>query len=386
MKAVKLHHVAPHASERGHMGEEPTWNGVGEEPVTVVDATYKNSIGRGLNWYRYVCDYGDYVLFLKEWILTYRPESAKKDLTRLDKLPEKQVNSSIAIIARMQLQGFPLDDADVDTIIVYINELKRMDKVKKEEDAEPSGPSVQDRMRVQVQGVLSEVDQAVDDFLINDVAVDFDALREKIFNPNFKAPHLAIIEKYIKRYVKEWEEALAAMGGNFWYESSEQLVEGYAYAGKKVLKNIIEKFSNLNGTLSTEANKVKMVRIRKKKPMDKKKMVAKLKFLKECKELGLTSIAPSDILGASVLWVYDCKKRKLGYYEGEFAGSLHVKGTTILGVKPSFQKTLRKPEEQMVAFSKLRKNQTSNFFDAIKAKPQALTGRTNTDLILLRVD
>lgn len=386
MKAVKLHHVAPHASERGHMGEEPTWNGVGESPVTVVDATYKNSLGKGLNWYNYVCDYKDYVKFLQEWIHTHRPETAKKDLSRLDKLPEKQVNSSLAVLARMHLQGFPLDDADLDTIIIYINDLKRMDKVKKTDETESSGPSVQDRMRVQVQGVLSEIDQAVDDFLINDVKVDFDGLRDKIFNPNFKAPHLAIVEKYIKKNVVEWEETVAAMDGNFWYETSSQLAEGYAYAGKKIMKNLIEKFSTLMSSLSTEGNKVKMQRIRKKKPTDKKKMVAKLKFLKECKELGLTSISPVDIIGASVLWVYDCKKRKLGYYEGEFTGSLHVKGTTILGVKPSFQKTLRKPDEQMGEFSKLRKNQTANFFGAIKAKPQALTGRTNADLILLRVD
>ena len=283
-------------------------------------------------------------------------------------------------------KGFPLDDGDIYTINQYIDELKNFDKIRKTTETEPSGPSVQDRMRGQVQGVLSEIDQAVDDFLVNNVAVDFEKLRDKIFNPNFKAPHLAIIEKYIKHYMVEWEETVAAMGGNFWFETSPQLADAYAYAGVKAMKNIMEKFSTLTGTLAIEGNKVKMQRIRKKKPTDKKKMVAKLKLLKECKELGLTSINPVDIIGASVLWVYDCKKRKLGYYEGEFVGSLHVKGTTILGVKPSFQKTLRKPDEQMAAFSKLRKNQTANFFGAIKAKPQALTGRTNADLILLRVD
>jgi hypothetical protein len=370
------------------MGEEPTWNG-DEFSKQVTDSNYKIMLGRGLNWYNYVCDVEDHRKFFEEWIQTHRPNTEKKDLARLDKLSEKEICpefSVLARIARMHLMGFPLDEGDIHLLTTFFNDLKRMDKVEKAKGEESTGPSVQDRMKIQVQGVLSEIDQAIDDFLVNDVAVDFDSLREKIFNPNFKAPHLAIIEKYIKRQIDEWQEAMDAMDGKVKDETSIQLTEGYAYAGKKILKNIIDKFSTLTGTLVTEGNKVRMVRIRKKKPTDKRKMVAKLKLLKECKELGLTSINPVDIIGASVLWVYDCKKRKLGYYEGEFAGSLHVKGTTILGVKPSFQKTLRKPDEQMTAFSKLRKNQTANFFGAIKAKPQALTGRTNADLILLRAD
>lgn len=380
MKAVKLHHVGPSAAERGTIGEEPDWT---ETKVT----NYKSALGLGLNWYNYICDSKNYAKFLSEWIQTNRPDTAKKDLARLDKLSEKEVNATTAIFARMHLRGFPMNKAHIEIINTFVDDLKRVDKLKTSASDEPKGPSVQDRMRQQVSGVLSEIDVAVDDFLVDNVKVDFDKLRDMIFNPNFKGPHHAIIEKHLKRYISEWQEAVDAMNGTLRNEDSGQLAEGYAYTGgPKFLNNAIVKFSALRNALTVEGTKVKMQRIRKKKPVDKKKMVSKMKFLKECKELGLTSVNPADIIGATTLWVYDCKKRKLGMFEGEFSGSLHVKGTTILGVKPSFQKTLRKPEQQMAEFVKLRKNQTANFFGAIKAKPQEMTGRTNTDLILVRVD
>jgi len=380
VKAVKLHHVGPSAAERGTIGEEPDWT---QEKVT----NYSSALSRGLNWYNYICDHKNYTKFLAEWIQTNRSDTAKKDLSRLDKLSEKEVNATTAIFARMHLKGFPLSEGHQEIITDYVNGLKRLDKVKSESSDEPKGPSVQDRMRQQVSGALSEIDVAVDNFLVDNIKVDFDKLRDVIFNPLFKGPHHAIIEKHLKRYIAEWQEAVDAMNGNFRNPDSNQLAEGYAYTGgPKFMNNLITKFSALRNTLTTEGAKVKMQRIRKKKPVDKKKMVSKMKFLKECKELGLTSVNPADIIGATTLWVYDCKKRKLGMFEGEFSGSLHVKGTTILGVKPSFQKTLRKPDQQMAEFIKLRKNQTANFFGAIKAKPQEMTGRTNTDLILVRVD
>lgn len=380
MKAIKLHHVGPSASERGTIGEEPDWSNNKE-------VNYKTVLGTSLNWYNYLCDHKNYAKFMQEWIAAMRPETAKKDLSRLDRLSEKEVNATTATLARMQLRGFPLSVDHEKIIHDFVNDLKRLDKVKKVDEDKPTGISVQDRMRQQVSGVLSDIDKAVDDVLVDSVKVDFDKLRDSIFNPSFKAPHLAIIEKYLKHYIEEWEEAVNAMNNKFKDDTSHQLAEGYAYTGgTKFLNNAIQKFGALRGTLATEGSKVKMQRIRKKKPVDKKKMVAKLKYLKVCEELGLTSINPVDIIGASSLWVYDCKKRKLGYYEGEFSGSLHIKGTTVLGVKPAFQKILRKPEAQMKEFVKLRKNQVVNYFTAIRAKSQELVGRTNTNLILLRVD
>jgi hypothetical protein len=93
-----------------------------------------------------------------------------------------------------------------------------------------------------------------------------------------------------------------------------------------------------------------------------------------------------DIIGANMVWVYDTKKRRLGYYEAEVKDSLYVKGPKIYGFGTTCEKILRKPEEQLAEVMKLRKNQTVNWFDGIKAKCKELKGRTTTDLLIVRID
>ena len=142
------------------------------------------------------------------------------------------------------------------------------------------------------------------------------------------------------------------------------------------------------------AKKSKKVRNRAYKPVDPKKLVKKLKYLKTFESitpidhfpLDITSISPVEVIGANVVWVYDAKKRKLGYYKAETDSSITVKGTTVLGIKDSVQKILRKPEEQLMEFMKLGKNGVKKWFDNIKAVEQELNGRTNDNLLLLRAD
>ena len=121
--------------------------------------------------------------------------------------------------------------------------------------------------------------------------------------------------------------------------------------------------------------------------MDKAKLVKKLKYLKNEPTLQVDSISPVELLGASVVWVYDTVKRKLGIYRSEYSGGIHVKGTTIIGIKNSEQKTLRKPEKQLPEFLKLRKSSTQiDWFDAVKAKAQPLKGRTNEHMLILKAE
>ena len=119
----------------------------------------------------------------------------------------------------------------------------------------------------------------------------------------------------------------------------------------------------------------------------KDQVVSKLKFLVSFDELGLKSISPSDILGASQLWVYNTKTRKLGVYHAEHAGGLAVKGSAITDFVPSksVQKILRKPAEKVPEVLKAGKLALRTFMDDIKTAETGLTGRINADTILLRI-
>ncbi|NBR26480.1 MAG: hypothetical protein EBU08_22410, partial [Micrococcales bacterium] len=62
--------------------------------------------------------------------------------------------------------------------------------------------------------------------------------------------------------------------------------------------------------------------IRKKRTVKEKPasvVVAKLNYLQEFAELGLKSIAPEKIIGASQVWAYNTKTKLLGVYNAENA-------------------------------------------------------------------
>jgi hypothetical protein len=109
--------------------------------------------------------------------------------------------------------------------------------------------------------------------------------------------------------------------------------------------------------------------------------------MREFAELNLVSVNPTDIIGASELWVYNTKTRKIGKYVAAVSsGVLGIKGSTILGFdeKLSVAKTLRKPQEQMKAFMGAGKIQLRKFMDGIRATEIALTGRLNSDTVILK--
>ena len=70
------------------------------------------------------------------------------------------------------------------------------------------------------------------------------------------------------------------------------------------------------------------------------KLVEKLKYLKTDDKFKIASVQPDQIIGASELWVFNTKTRKLGKYIaknidpkglGRDGSGLSVKGTTIIG-------------------------------------------------------
>ena len=126
---------------------------------------------------------------------------------------------------------------------------------------------------------------------------------------------------------------------------------------------------------------------RKKKVKSVDKVIEKLQFKKEDNEYKAASINPTDIIGASQLWVFNTKTRKLGCYNATDVGGLNIKGTTLTNFneETSVQKTIRKPEVVLPATLKAGKVALRKVLTDINAVEQALTGRVNSDIILLRV-
>jgi hypothetical protein len=144
----------------------------------------------------------------------------------------------------------------------------------------------------------------------------------------------------------------------------------------------------LNDIMQYRGVKKATKKVRAPKSVSKEKVVSKLKYAKDDKVLRLVSINPVDIIGATELWVYNIKTRKLGKYVADsLQGPLRVKGTSIEGfdVFKSVTKTLRKPADTLKEFAKASKVQLRKFIEDIKATETKLNGRINADTVLLKV-
>ena len=176
-----------------------------------------------------------------------------------------------------------------------------------------------------------------------------------------------------------------------------QLKEGYAHLKKVDIKKFRTAIEELMSALDFIIDQAKAVRKpRKAKPKSADKLVEKLKFAKTDDKYKLASVNPTDIVGASELWVFNVKTRKLGKYVAANpdptgnrrpGSGLQVKGTTITGFDEaqSIQKTLRKPEEQLKEFKGAGKVALRKFLDNINTTDTKLNGRCNPDTILLKV-
>jgi hypothetical protein len=243
-------------------------------------------------------------------------------------------------------------------------------------------PSIQERVKEAAMKMTVEIEDAIESFQTDPEA--FDPKAFKLLNllrgRQVKAAHARIIKELYSRNYNELVEAATT--------KDEQLKEAYAYLSKANLKKITLFYNEILSACDMLAQEAKInKKPRAKKPTDKSKIVAKMKYLKQDDKLKIVSINPQDIIGAKELWVFNVKTRKLGKYVTTEFSELNVKGTTITGFDEikSVAKTLRKPEEQLKEFKAAGKVVLRKFLEDIKAVDIKLNGRLNEDTVLLKV-
>ena len=253
---------------------------------------------------------------------------------------------------------------------------------KKEEKPPGIVINIQDRLREASFKMTEEIEDALQEF--NADPNTFDPKNFKVLNllkgKQAKAAHARIIKNFYEPQLAEIEEALLG--------KDEQLKEGYSHRSKAQLKKLVAFLHEVVSACDMLGQEAKVNRKpRAKKPTDKAKVVAKLKYMKAHEPLKLVSVNPIDIIGSKELWVYNTKTRKMGKYVASEFNDLGIKGTTITGFNEtlSVQKTLRKPEEKIKEFKAAGKVALRKFLDDINAVDLKLNGRINEDILLLKV-
>ncbi len=255
--------------------------------------------------------------------------------------------------------------------------------VKQEKPAAPV-LNIQDRLREAAGGMSEELDYAIDNWITD--PDNFDPKSFKILSllrgKGAKAAHARYIKSFFQR---GYDELMELSSGN----ADEQLREAYKHNSRKNVKKLIEFYELIMAAcdqIAAEQKILKKPRAKKVKPAED--LVKKLKFKTSDDKLGIVSVPPAQIIGASTVLVYNVKTRKIGLYVSKDTSGFRVKGTTLENfTDKSTQKTLRKPVEQ---FKELKEQNTARRVESwyaknIKTTETKLNGRFNEDTVILRV-
>lgn len=367
--------------ESKYMGDEPVWSSY-EEQAKMDYRDRKIAMSKAFNWYSSQCDRKQ----AEEWILTYlavHPHRRELHAKIKRFISQEYIPTTAGWVARMVLSGWlPLPSA----LKFFLREVRKAEAHANtykpetvEETAVVAKPNIQDRLRENLSNCLGEVEGKIDDFFMGgckgDITV-FDLFQNyKVMPGQIKE----IVSTYQGR-IDEFNELLEGKDG--------QLIEGYKHLGKRQVKAAIAMFESIQAAANSYGQAKKINRTpRKKKPVSPEKVVSKLKYLKKFDELKLESIEPVKILGASEVWLYNTKTRKIVRYVADsYQKTLNVKNSMILGydTTESKQKTLRKPADQLKAFNALGKPAVKKWIDGIRSVESKPNGRVNDQMVILR--
>ena len=239
--------------------------------------------------------------------------------------------------------------------------------------------SIQDHIRKKASECIGELEGLIDDLIISEFKSSVSPYAT-MTGMDAKGAHTKFIIEHFKTRRVEYDTVLTT--------DDADLKEAYSNFTKIQLKKLIAYCDQVivdGMKLAGEAIKTRKPRKRKTKSAEQ--LIAKLNYAKDFAELKLVSVDPKTIIGASSLWVYNIKTRKLGVYYALDASGLNIKGSTIqnFAESKSVSKTLRKPAVTVNEVLKAGKVALRNILTDIRAAETALTGRINADTILLKV-
>lgn len=258
-------------------------------------------------------------------------------------------------------------------------------------------PTIQERITEQAQEACDAIEEWLDGFITDKKNFDpkgFDFVAHFAKHKVSQA-HARKIKAY---YAAELEEAQLIQTlptpGEINREKDErkadmlqQLREGYSHLTKKDAAAYLAALETLHGACDMVIDASKATRKPKaKKAPSKEKLINKVQYKDRDDKLQIVSVNPLELIGATEIWVYNVKTRKIGRYVAEDNQVMQVKGTSLLfyDASKSVQKTLRKPEETLKEFKKAGKVKLRTFMDDIKTTDIKLNGRLNSDTIILK--
>ena len=367
----------PRTADVKYTGTEPEWR---TQPI----AEDRNSrLGAAFHWYGYHYGKKEVKEFITDWLTrTDRVREARE----FHRVPDAAMVNVFGWSARMNLMGLELTEHEQLAVDHHVRTLIGANHAVRQvtESAEDSvvRPTIQDRLRDRMTEAAGEIEGMYDEMILAGARMNADYRPMAVLRGLNVAPQLVgeVAEIWRKR-LTDLEEVLAG--------KDSQLAEGYGNFTKLQVKNLVKFAETVIADCGSYVQIKKTERApRKKKPVSPEKLTQRFKHLREFAELKLVSEPITKLVGCQEAWLYDTKRRRLIYAVADgHIGTMTVKGTSLVGFDTtnSVQKTLRKPAEQIRGLLTGGVANTRKFFKDIRATEVKFNGRSNENLILLKV-
>jgi hypothetical protein len=237
------------------------------------------------------------------------------------------------------------------------------------EDTTKKVVDIQAAMKEKIQEYLGELEGELDEVFFSDTTLNlYDHMRAR----QLPAAYVEPVKEWAKVYLAQYLEVLKG--------EDEQLAEGYDHFDKNKIKKLAKMFHSFiedcdKYEVFKKANR-KPRATREKTPAQQTKGI---KYKIEDTELKIKSLHPTEMIGASQVWLYNSKTKKLSKYSTDSSRGIQAKGSAIQNWEPdsSKQKTLRKPEETIKDLMVAGKVKLRSFLEELKTKEQNVNGRLN---------
>jgi hypothetical protein len=361
-------------------GEEPTWQNVTSMPMN----EYIAKSMRAINWYYQFYKKKECQEWFAAWYYNNFPKR-RKNVKYIEAVPSHMIPNAMGFMYPMELKGWKARLPFLRRVVKITKKLAQSGKLILS-TSQPSQEnvltvSIQDRIKEQATSMSEKIDYIIDEFIADPDKFDLTSVNivSHLRSQEAKAVHVRYIKSFYEPILNEWSQI----------SSDVDLQEAYSHINKKNQKKMLDLINQIFLACDQILNEAKISKKPKiKKTKSKEDQVKKLKFKKSDDKLNISSIPPASLIGANGAVVYNTKNRKIGYYISKNSDGFKISGTTLENFsEKSFQKTLRKPVEQLKEFKDLntQKKFESWFNKSLLTTEISLNGRFHEDLLILKI-
>jgi len=356
-----------------------------DKNITAEDAHYE-----AVNYmYRYRCD--STRKQLKKWTLNYVKETFGAKVVKNYQNGKKSDYENIGAACKTVAIGCPIDvlkhkidnglkQIKRDTLFARKRSVKSAKNLKNKPKTDPKA-KFDRQLGEYVYKINSEIDKLIGFPKIK--KKDWFNVEQWFKSQNIKPEFAVEIMNDVNPTLNELKEAREG--------ECEQLVEAYDFLKRRYQTRLIEFVTEIVEVSKRYSNKrvfTKTGKKKKKKSTTPSMIVKKLPYLEKFDDLNLTSIDPKEVIGASVLYVYNTISRLICVYIASDTKGLSVKGASITGYdeNKSLIKKLRIPKHStfIISTGKVKKY-TLEHVKSVKTVEKPIRPRLNKNCVILKV-